>query len=186
MVPTVLLCCVDCNHCSFSQHKRWYVKALLASLSPRLLRRGRRRRDYRHWPEKCGALHLCYCRCSGRCRAQMGPENNSWEPKKEEEVWLEIKTRQRCFCLNRGITQKMQKGEDWPLWIQPGCSARSPGCQGHTVLFSTLWVCCICSIQMQTSTLLHWPLLPQHRATEDIYISCSPSGAGLQANGPLL
>lgn len=62
----------------------------------------------------------------------------------------------------------------WPLWIQSGCSARSPGCQGHATLFSTPWVSC--SIQIQTCRLLHRPLLPQHGAAENKYISCSPSG----------
>lgn len=188
MVPTVLLYCIDCNHWSFSQHKRWYVKTLLASPSQRLSRRGRRHGDYPPWPEECGALHLHCCGCSGRCRAQMGPENNSWEPEKEEEDRQEIKTRQRCCCLISGITQKMQKGEDWLLWIQPGCSARSPGCQGRPTLFSTLWVRCTCSIQMQTSTVLHCPLLPQHRVLKT-YTSAVVHleiAAGLQANGPLL
>lgn len=63
-----------------------------------------------------------------------------------------------------------------PLWIQSGCSAGWPGCQGHATLFSTPWVSCTCSIQIQTVRLLHGPLLPQHGAAGNEYASCSPSG----------
>lgn len=185
-VPTVLLQCVDCNHCSFQFYHR-YVRTLLASLSFRPSRRGRRHKDYPHWPEQCAALHLHFHGHSGHCRAWTGPGNNSCKQKEreEEEGW-----------------QESRQDRDTVAWLVTAPRRYSP-CDTETMTVVTpVWT--LLDHQVVTVTLPCFQLcgrgvlVPFRDKPLDCFhstglLKTNPSAAvrletapGLQANGPLL